>query len=68
MVRGVRRVSTEVKIKVLCPRCAGTRKITMKRYPQSLGTAKVRCPECKGKGWIEAIFIADTGGKVAFSS
>jgi DnaJ-class molecular chaperone len=64
----VRRVGNEVKIKVLCPRCEGTREVIMKRYPQSLGAAKVRCPECKGSGWIEAVFIADTGGRVDFSS
>jgi hypothetical protein len=44
------------------------KEVIMKRYPQSLGTAKVRCPECKGKGWIEAVFIADTSGGVTFSS
>jgi DnaJ-class molecular chaperone len=57
-------VSIEVKIKVLCPRCEGKMKMVMKRYPLGAGTASVRCPDCNGKGWIEVVFIEDTGGKV----
>lgn len=57
----------EVKIKVFCPRCKGKREMVMKRHPEGLGTAWVVCPECNGNGWIEVVFIKDTGGKVVFS-
>jgi len=53
------------EIPVICPRCNGNKKITMTKYPQGKGRAIVLCPECDGKGWIEAAFIADTGGVVS---
>ena len=60
-------MSSEVKIKVLCPRREGKMKMVMKRYRLSEGTAWVRCPDCKGRGWIEVVFMEDTSGEVFFS-
>lgn len=54
----------EVKIKVLCPRCEGQKQIQMEKYPHGQGMARVFCPECHGKGWIKAVFITDTSGRV----
>lgn len=55
------------KVKVLCPKCNGSGKIVMPKYPQGAGSARVLCSECKGKGWVEADFVEDVEGTVFFS-
>lgn len=55
------------KVKVICPKCNGSGKVVMPKYPQGKGSARVLCLECKGRGWIEAEFVEDMGGEVFFS-
>lgn len=59
---------TENKIRVICPRCKGDEKLSMKKYPHGQGIAWVVCPECNGNGYIEAKLIEDIHGKVYLPS
>lgn len=53
-------------VKVVCPRCEGEMKKYMEKHPKGQGMTWVVCPECNGKGWIEAKLLEDTGKKGFF--